>query len=226
RPPAWPAFRVHRPQKRVDALDAALPKALHKRRDFLLAGPFVQPMPAHPKRIIALVERAGLRLPGRRRARQQRRGNREQRTNPKAHFAPSPEIPRAKTRVQGDLPLILSFSRKGRRDAVAAAATYSLSPCGRGLGRGGSGTPPEALCLARSKSASRSALNPLLIHSSLRSFRIAPKAGPGLRPSAIKSAPPSGKLGRCHEAAREAAYRQAASSGGAPDEAQASRRRP
>jgi hypothetical protein len=31
-------------------------------------------------------------------------------------------------------PLILSFSRKGRRDAAAIAAACSLSPCGRGLG--------------------------------------------------------------------------------------------
>ncbi len=32
------------------------------------------------------------------------------------------------------LPLILSFSRKGRRDACAIVAACSLSPCGRGLG--------------------------------------------------------------------------------------------
>jgi hypothetical protein len=32
------------------------------------------------------------------------------------------------------IPLILSFSREGRRNAVATVATCSLFPCGRGLG--------------------------------------------------------------------------------------------
>ena len=33
-------------------------------------------------------------------------------------------------------PLILSFSREGRRNDVATAATFSLSPCERGRGEG------------------------------------------------------------------------------------------
>ena len=60
RPPARPAFAIHRPQKWIDAPDAALAQARHKVCDFLAAWRLVQPVPAHPERIVTLVEKGGL----------------------------------------------------------------------------------------------------------------------------------------------------------------------
>src|SRR5208337_3196426 len=63
-PPAGPAIAIHRPEKGVDALDAARPQAVGQGSDLGSCWILVHPVPAHPQGVVAFVEHPSLHLGG------------------------------------------------------------------------------------------------------------------------------------------------------------------